>query len=125
MKHDPDIEPAPEVARLPDGARELRRFLRHRIKAEGSTRFNGRTYRVTLEDLSEQGCQFRVPWGTGFPARTTIALRIGELGPFQATVRWCRMGWIGVEFDLPVYGPVLDHMRSTLGVEDGPAPGEG
>ena len=35
-----------------------------------------------------------------------------------ATVRWSRDGWIGIEFDLPVYAPVLDHLSEKLAPED-------
>ena len=117
MKHDPDFAPATEAGFLPNGARELRRFLRHRVEADGFTRFKGRSFHLKLKDLSEQGCQFRLPWSANLTPRSTLNLRIGELGPFPATVRWCRDNWIGVEFDVPVYGPVLEHMKSTLGIE--------
>jgi hypothetical protein len=118
MTHDHDFAPAHERGLLPNGARELRRFLRHHIEAEGFTRFKGRSFRLKLKDLSEQGCQFRLPWNAKLTPHTTINLRIGDLGPFPATVRWCRDNWIGVEFDVPVYGPVLEHMKSTLGLSE-------
>lgn len=117
MKHERDLAPATDAGFLPNGARELRRFLRHRVEAEGFTRVKGRTYRLKLTDLSEQGCQFRLPWSADFRPRTTINLRIGQMGPFPAVVRWSRGAWVGVEFDIPVYGPVLDHMCETLGTE--------
>ena len=104
-----------EPASLPDGVRELRRFLREKIKAYGWMRFGGSSYRVQLEDLSEQGCQFWIPRKRGLPERSEITLYIDSLGPFSASVRWSREGWIGAEFDLPVYPPVLNHMRKTLG----------
>ena len=111
-------KPKPKIAKrakraLPDGAKELRRFLRQKITAVGTTRFGGWKYNVTFEDLSEQGCQFWIPRHTGLPIRSRISLYIDTLGPFEATVRWSRQGWIGVEFDLPVYQPVLDHMREA------------
>ena len=108
----------PHVGELPDGARDLRRFLRKRVEARGTTRFNGRGYRVKIEDLSEQGCQFWIPRSAGLPLRSAISLYIDTLGPFDATVRWSRDGWIGVEFDFPVYGPVLRHMHDRLGSGD-------
>lgn len=107
----------PTIEAMPDGARELRRYLRDKIRASGTTRFNGRGYRVEFEDLSEQGCQFWIPRSAGLPVRSAISLYIDALGPFEATVRWSRDGWIGVEFDLPVYPPVLRHMRELLGAE--------
>lgn len=102
---------------IPEGARDFRRFLRTRIAARGSMRFKGRGYELKLEDLSEQGCQFWIARSAGLPVRSTISLYIDTLGPFNATVRWSKDGWIGVEFDLPVYPPVLRHIRKTLGIE--------
>ena len=117
MIHDV-LHPCSEHAgALPDGARELRRFLRHRVEAEGFTRFDGRSFSLKLKDLSEQGCQFRLPRSAKLRPGAIINLRIADLGPFSATVRWRRDNWVGVEFDIPVYGPVLEHMKSTLGVE--------
>lgn len=93
---------------------KLRRFAREPLAAEGSMRFGGHGYKVTMENLSEQGCQFWVPRKSGLPEGSVIALYIEKVGPFAATVRWSRDGWVGVEFDLPVYPPVLKHIREHL-----------
>ncbi len=114
MNHAPIPSPDDEITRLPNGARDLRRFDRQRISARGTTRFGGRSYALTLDNLSEQGCQFRIPRGTGLPTGTTLSLTIDTLGPFKATVRWSREGEVGVEFDFPVYPPVLQHMLEKL-----------
>ena len=37
------------------------------------------------------------------------------MGPFAATVRWNREQYVGVEFDQPIYGPVLEHIVSKSG----------
>jgi hypothetical protein len=96
---------------LPAHATELRRFSREKLCAQGSMRFGGRGYTVAMENLSEQGCQFWVPRKAGLPKGTSIALYIEKMGPFPATVRWAREGWVGVEFDQPLYGPVLRHIQ--------------
>lgn len=67
-----------------------------------------------MENLSEQGCQFHLPRREGLPKGATIALYIEKMGPFPATVRWAREGWIGVEFEVPVYPPVLRYIRDHL-----------
>ena len=99
---------------LPDDAVELRRFLREKLRADGSMRYGGHGYPVTMEDLSEQGCQFRLPRRGGLPKGAAISLYIEKIGPFSATVRWARDGWIGVEFDIPVYPPVLRYIHDHL-----------
>jgi hypothetical protein len=95
------------------GGCELRRFMRHNIKAQGTLRYARARHAVTLEDLSEQGCQFRLPLQAGLPVGATVSIAVEGLSPFVATVRWYRNGWAGVEFDLPVYPPVLAHLQKT------------
>lgn len=105
---------APPLRPSPGKQAELRRYARKPLAAEGSMRFGGHGYNVTMEDLSEQGCQFWLPRKNGLPKGSVIALYIEKVGPFAATVRWSREGWVGVEFDLPVYPPVLKHIREHL-----------
>ena len=103
---------------LPKGARDLRRASRRKITATGSVRVGGRGYRVALTNLSDQGCQFWIPRMAGIPLRSTVSLYIEKLGPFKATVRWSRDGWIGVQFDMPVYQPILRHIHQHLDNSD-------
>ena len=114
MKYVPIDPSAGSHVVLPQGARELRRASRRKIKASGSVRYGGSGYRVALTNLSDRGCQFWIPRMAGIPLRSTVSLYIESLGPFNATVRWSRDGWIGVEFDLPVYPPVLHHIHNHL-----------
>ncbi len=107
MMFDPSQSPASTVA-------ELRRFIRRNINAKGSIRHGRRRHQVRLEDLSEQGCQFWLPLRAGLPKGAVITLYIETMGPFQATVRWYRDGWAGIEFDFPVYVPVLEHIHETF-----------
>ena len=118
MKHVPINVDAEAHAELPQGMSDLRRVSRVKIQASGSVRFGGRGYRVALTNLSEQGCQFWIPRVAGIPPRSTVSLYIESLGPFKATVRWARDGWIGVEFDMPVYPPVLRYIHQHLDSSD-------
>ena len=118
MEHHPGL-----AASLADGTAkathlDLRQFLRRKVSAEGSLRYGGRGYRVRVDNISERGCQFWIPRRAGLPLGKSIALYIEGVGPFPATVRWSRDGWIGIEFDLPVYAPVLDHLSEKLAPED-------
>lgn len=111
MRYDP-IGPVDTAGvGLPPGVVELRRFLRRAIKASGTIRHARRRHAVELENLSEQGCQFWLPLRAGLPVGTTVVLFIEKLGPFEARVRWYRDGWAGIEFDLPVYPPILAHIH--------------
>lgn len=117
MKFEPIVPNESETGgegELPSGVRELRRFVRHNISAKGWIRHQRRRVPVKLENLSEQGCQFWLPVRAGVELGAPITLYIDSIGPFEATVRWWRDGWTGVEFDLPVYPPVLAHMQRVM-----------
>lgn len=118
MKHDPDLAASLANGTATPTAHDLRSFLRRKLSASGSVRHGGKGYRVRVENISEWGCQFWIPRRTGLPLGTVIALYIEDVGPFPATVRWSRDGWIGIQFDLPVYGPVLDHLSLTHGADE-------
>lgn len=113
MKFDP-IDPSAGTPAELAGAADLRRFAREKLTAQGSMRFGGRGFKVAMENLSEQGCQFWLPRQEGLPKGASIQLYIESIGPFAATVRWAREGWIGVEFELPVYPPVLNYIRGQF-----------
>ena len=102
---------------LPAGAADYRSTDRLSIATEGRIRYDGSSYRITLADLSEMGCRFWIPRRQGIPTRTDIRIFIDQLGPFEATVRWCRDGWTGVQFALPIYPPILAHMRSLFATD--------
>lgn len=119
VTYEPIDTAAPHGPGAAASARELRRFIRRNIRAEGVLRYARARHAVTLEDLSEQGCQFRLPIQAGLPVGATVTISIAGLTPFVATVRWYRGGWAGVEFDLPVYPPVLAHLQRTYEVDAG------
>ncbi|WP_336986641.1 PilZ domain-containing protein [Altererythrobacter aquiaggeris] len=69
--------------------------------------------RVRMLDLSEAGCKLyekRTPLSPG----DKISMRIEMLGMFDAKVIWVKTDLIGIRFEMPLYGPVFDHIRSTL-----------
>ena len=88
--------------------------VRHSVTIYGRFRYNGRAYDVPLQDLSETGCRFYDRHGS-LQKDTQILLKIAGMGPFAATVRWNREQYVGVEFDQPIYGPVLEHIVSKSG----------
>lgn len=107
------------------GARDLRRFARRNISAKGWIRHQRRRVPVQFENLSEQGCQFWLPIRGGLASGAAVTLYIDTLGPFESTVRWWRDGWCGVEFDVPVYPPILRHMHQVMGVAQAHRAGPG
>ncbi|MXO68437.1 hypothetical protein GRI72_06315 [Altererythrobacter marinus] len=96
---------------------EIRREERHGVTVEGRYRTGrGVPKDIRVLDLSEHGCRFYDKFGS-LTAGTRISIRIGPIGPIIAVVRWSQGQTVGVEFDDPIYGPVLDHIRSQLAGE--------
>lgn len=89
---------------------DLRREQRFSISVAGRYRKGiGVRYDVAIADVSEYGCQFR-----DFSGRVTaddkITIRIDNVGPLDARVKWVGNRTIGVEFDLPLHPSVLEHL---------------
>lgn len=94
---------------------EDRREERHHIAVEGRYRTgSGVPKDVSVLDISECGCRFFDKFGNLLPG-AQITIRIGPIGPIAATVKWAERQVVGVEFENPIYGPVLDHIRNQLG----------
>ncbi|MEE4200015.1 PilZ domain-containing protein [Erythrobacter sp.] len=86
-----------------------RREDRQQVTVYGRFRYMGRGYDIPLRDLSEKGCRFYDRYGRLEPG-VQLQIRIADIGPFASTVRWQADHVVGVEFDDPIYGPVLDHI---------------
>ena len=91
-----------------------RTIIRHPVEVWGFYRTpNGGKRDVLVKDISEAGCRFFDRF-SGLIPQQEIQLKIEKLGPFPAVVRWNEKGYIGVEFERPLYGPVFDHIRLKL-----------
>ena len=94
---------------------DLRREQRYSISVPGRYRKGtGVRFNVAIKDLSEYGCQFcdlvgRIDTGDD------ITIRIGDIGPIDARVKWVAKREIGVEFDQPLYPSVLEHIIAAGG----------
>ncbi|MGE5953554.1 MAG: PilZ domain-containing protein [Qipengyuania vulgaris] len=94
---------------------DLRREQRYSISVPGRYRKGtGVRYNVAIKDLSEYGCQFSDLVGR-IDAGDEITIRIGEIGPLDARVKWVVKREIGVEFDQPLYPSVLEHIIAAGG----------
>ena len=65
---------------------------------------------VTILDLSESGCRFHEPHSR-LKEGTPLTIKIGPVGPVEASVRWCRGEHVGLQFSNPLYPSVLEHIR--------------
>lgn len=90
-----------------------RREERHRVGVPGKYRRGaGVPSLVQLLDLSKSGCRFYDRFGNLKP-NTDVTIRIGDLGPIVAHVRWRQDSYVGVAFDPPLHDAILDHIRDT------------
>lgn len=64
---------------------------------------------IKILDVNEKGCRFVDRFGS-LTADRRITMKIGNIGPVLSHVRWVEGSVVGVEFDEPLYGAVLDHI---------------
>ncbi len=83
---------------------------RHDISIVGKLRTGTGKRDVTIVDLSDQGCRIFDRMGH-LPQDLAVTIKIGPVGPVDATVRWKEQPYAGLAFDRPLYPAVLDHIR--------------
>lgn len=89
---------------------ETRKKKRYSISAEGRYRKGtGVRFNIAIQNLSEEGCQFADLVGR-IDVGDDITIRIGEIGPIPARVKWIERRTAGVEFDHPLHPSVLEHV---------------
>ena len=97
---------------------DLRREQRYSISVPGRYRKGtGVRFNVAIKDLSEYGCQFSDLVGR-IGIGDDITIRIGDIGPLDARVKWVAKREIGVEFDQPLYPSVLEHIIAAGGTNE-------
>lgn len=81
------------------------------ISIVGTLRTSAGKRDVTIVDLSEKGC--RIYDRLGFlSTNQSVTIKIGPVGPIEATVRWQDQPYAGISFNAPLYPAVLDHIRT-------------
>lgn len=70
-----------------------------------------------ISNISPEGCCIR-PNSVRFRVGTRIMIRPPDMEVLTGVVRWISGGVAGIEFDRPIYGPVLDHL---IGMHEAPA----
>ena len=97
---------------------DLRRDKRYSISVAGRyRRGTGVRFNIAITDLSEYGCQFADLVGRVHP-EDKISIRIGEIGPIDAQVRWVERRQVGVQFANPLYPSVLEYIIAQGGTND-------
>ncbi|MDT0574951.1 PilZ domain-containing protein [Croceicoccus sp. F390] len=93
-----------------------RAMERKPVNATCKYRFGGgMALPVTLADLTTNGCRLlAVP--RLMRREEVVTLRIGNVGPIEATVRWVHQGnAAGLEFTKPLHPAVYSDMMERLG----------
>ena len=83
---------------------------RHEISIIGRLRTGTGARDVTIVDLSEKGCRIFDRMGYLKPD-TSCTIKIGPVGPVDATIRWQDQPYSGIRFENPLYPAVLEHIR--------------
>lgn len=84
---------------------------RHDISIMGTLRTGTGKRDVTIVDLSDRGCRILDRTGILTPG-LAVTIRIGPVGPVEATIRWQQVPYAGLRFENPLYPAVLDHIRT-------------
>lgn len=73
----------------------------------------GRVGDVVITDLTSEGCCIfakAVPLSSGLQVRITPA----NFQPLAGVVRWASRGYAGIQFEMPLYGPVAEHLQKAF-----------
>lgn len=68
--------------------------------------------RGEISDISSEGCCVRT-YSLCFRVGTRIVLRPEGMEGLTGVIRWVAGDVAGVEFDRPIYGPVVEHLANT------------
>jgi hypothetical protein len=99
---------------------EDRREPRITVSIQGRYRTGSGIARdVIVSDLSTMGCKFYDRF-SNLKEDSRLTLRIGNIGPIDAVVRWRAGQIIGVKFDDALNPSVFDHMLTTIDDWSGP-----
>ncbi len=89
------------------GSTERRRAKRYALRLPAAFRERGRgRLAARIIDISTHGCRMETP--SAFAHDTTIWVYLANLSAIEARTIWCRDGFAGIEFAVPLHEAVLD-----------------
>jgi hypothetical protein len=98
------ILPNPEAART---------ATREPVVIPGTCRIGERPAEdVLVLDIGANGCRLRGN-SLGVTKSEPVELRIGDIGPVAAKLRWVKKGSLGVKFDAPIGDEALQKLYDT------------
>lgn len=91
-------------------SKDYRREKRFVVQVAGRYRVrNGGSRDIWIKDISEYGCRFYDKFSV-LEVDTEILIKVGNIGPIPADVKWREGSTAGAEFDHPLHPSVLDHI---------------
>ncbi|WP_065762409.1 PilZ domain-containing protein [Novosphingobium sp. PP1Y] len=69
-----------------------------------------------ISDISVEGCCIR-PRSLFFRVGTRVIIRPEGMEALTGVVRWNKNDVAGIEFDRPIYAPVVDHLAQRHAIE--------
>ena len=90
--------------------RDSRREPRHTVTVAGRYRpRQGAARDVWIKDISEYGCRFFDKFSV-LQTHAAIFVKVGNVGPIPANVKWREGYSVGAEFEQPLHPSVLEHI---------------
>jgi hypothetical protein len=78
---------------------------------------------VSITDLSAEGCSISYPCST-LTVGQKVTIKPATMDGIPGTVRWVSADGAGIEFERPLYGPVVEHLqREFANLSTGLSPG--
>ncbi|WP_274378218.1 PilZ domain-containing protein [Novosphingobium pentaromativorans] len=94
-----------------------RRYIRRPVSMSVQCRTHtGMRDRGVISDISIEGCCIR-PRSLFFKVGTRVMIRPEGMEVLTGVVRWNKDDVAGIEFDRPMYGPVVDYLVLRHGPE--------
>lgn len=100
-------------ARLSNRPEKERAEERTAVSIAGRCRAGDREIQdVLIMDLAAHGCRL-LGLSVGVTKNDALELWLGETGPVAARLKWVKRGSLGVEFDAPLDGDVLERLADA------------
>lgn len=97
-----------------DNAPDKRRFPRVKIQCKAYLReLSSKAATVNIVEISAAG--FSIAHHRDFPIKTSLWLRLPELEPWGAEVKWTAHGFAGCRFDRPLHPAVFGRLCQLYG----------
>ena len=95
-----------------------RRENRHLVTIAGRYRVrHGNSRDIWIKDISEYGCRMFDKFSV-LETGSQILVKIGDIGPIPAEVKWREGDVAGAEFERPLHPGVLDHIIRIMDESD-------